>query len=193
MSNAAGVSLQCAECQTVLAEGERRIETDGGVFCERCFDRLSRSVREALAGQSQDIDYGRALVGAIAGGLGGAAVWWGFTIFTGIAFGLVAIVIGIAVGRGLLMFSGGKRSRGLQILSVSVASISYFYATYLVNRSYMLKGIEGTSEVGLPLLPLDPSLFISVVSVGFELFDLIFLAIVAYEAWTIPAPVRLRE
>ncbi len=81
----------------------------------------------------------------------------------------------------------------MQILSVSVASISYFYATYLVNRSYMLKGIEGTSEVGLPLLPLDPSLFISVVSVGFELFDLIFLAIVAYEAWTIPAPVRLRE
>lgn len=47
-------------------------------------------------------------------------------------------------------------------------------------------GVDGQ----LPLLP-DLSTFIEVIGLGFSPIDLIFLGIVVYEAWKIPAPIRL--
>lgn len=49
---------------------------------------------------------------------------------------------------------------------------------------------EGKESV-LPFLP-APSLFYGVVSINFDAFSLLFLSIVLWEAWKLPAPVKLR-
>lgn len=187
-----GEEIRCAECGTRLPDETDRIVTDDGIFCRTCFANLRAQVERAVQAQSQDVPYPTALVGAIAGGALGVLAWWGFTVVTKISFGLVALVIGYGVGKGVVLGAGGKRSPGLQVMSAAVAGVSFFYATYLVNRSFFHRAlVEQGDSLRLPLLP-DPGLFLEVARVGFTAFDLIFLAIVLWEAWRLPAPFRIR-
>lgn len=184
---------RCAECGASLAEGDARVETDDGLFCGTCFENLKNQVQRALQEQSTDINYPMALAGGLAGGAIGALVWWGFTVVTKIAFGLVAVVIGFAVGKGVTVLAGGKRSTGLQFLSTGVALLSFGYATYLVNRSFIQQAFAAEGEtIALPFLP-DTGLFMRVVSTGFEAFDVVFLGIVLWQAWKMPAPIRIAD
>lgn len=181
----------CMECGRELVADEPRQTTAEGAFCLACFERLAAQVKGIFATQAQDINYPLATVGGMLGGFVGGLVWWGFTVLTNVAFGLVAIVIGVAVGKGVHIFSGRKRSRALQVLSVALAAVSYFGATYMVTRSFLLDHPTDTGAiVALPLLP-DPLLALSVVRLGFDGFDLLFLAIAMWEAWKIPAPIRV--
>lgn len=186
-----GSEVRCAQCNTVLVEGRDREVTDDGTFCRPCFNNLTAQLQQALADQGRDVNYAMALVGGLAGGALGTLAWWGFTVLTNIAFGLVAVIIGIAVGRGVFMLSGYKRHLNLQIMAVVISILSFAYASYLVNRTFIHRAFaEDGTPIVLPLLP-DPTLFFRVIQAGFGLFDIIFLAIVVWEAWKIPAPVRL--
>lgn len=189
--NPASAEVSCAECRGVLREGHDREVTDDGVFCRPCFNNLTAELRQALAAQGTDVNYPAALLGAVLGGAAGAAVWWGFTVVTSIAFGLVAIVIGVAVGKGVVLFSGSKRHFNLQILSVVVSVVAFFYATFLVNRTFIQRAFAKRGEtLIIPLLP-ELDQFLRVVTAGFGIMDLVFLAIVVWEAWKIPAPIQL--
>lgn len=183
--------VRCAECGTFLREGQDREVTDDGVFCRHCFTALTVQLQQVVAAQGADVNYAAAALGGLAGAVIGVLAWWGFTVLTHVAFGLVAIVIGVAVGKGVVMASGNKHHRNLQVLSVIVSVAGFFYATYLVNRTFILRAYADKGEaVALPLLP-EPGLFFGVVAAGFGLMDLVFLAIVVYEAWRIPAPLKL--
>jgi hypothetical protein len=187
----AAQAIQCAECGTLFNAGDDREVTDRGAFCRPCYNNLAAQVQQAIAAQSQDVNYSMALVGAVGGAVIGVLAWWGFTVVTHISFGLVAVVIGIAVGKGAVMLSGDKRSTGLQALSVSVSVVAFFYASYLVNRTFVHRAFEEEGVEGvLPLLP-SPGVFVEVIGLNFGFMDLIFLAIVVYEAWKIPAPISL--
>ena len=182
---------RCAQCSSVLHEGQDRQATDGGTFCRPCFDQLQEHVRRSLQSQGEDINYPLATIGALLGGLAGAVVWWGFTVMTNIAFGLVAVVIGFTVGKGTLILSGYKRAVGLQGLAVVIAGLSYVYASYLVNRTFVLRAMAEQGEtIVLPLLP-PPGLLVQVVGLSFDVMDVVFLALVLWQAWKMPAPVRL--
>ena len=183
--------LRCAQCSTVLREGEDRETTEEGVFCRPCFNNLTVQLRQAIEAQGTEINYSMAVVGGLLGAGIGIGAWWGFTVVTNIVFGLVAVVIGFTVGKGVIILSGDKRSQGLQILSVAIAALSFFYATFLVNRTFILRDYaERGEEVDIPLLP-SPELFFEVVRLGFRIMDLVFLAIVVYQAWKIPAPLKI--
>ena len=184
--------IRCLECSTPISEGVATVRTARGVFCADCFARLKQQAQQVLAAQSENIDFTRALAGALLGGIGGAVVWWGVTIATHVSFGLVAIVIGVAVGKGIVMLTGGKRAQSLQVMSVMVAAAAYAVGTYLTKRTFILEYLHRQGKlVDLPLVPTSPSYFFGVVSAGFHAFDLVFLAIVVHQAWKIPAPVRL--
>ena len=184
-------AVRCAECGTLLSEGQDRETTDDSVFCRPCFNNLTAQLQQAVAVQGQEINYSIAAVGGLLGAAIGVLVWWGFTVVTNIAFGLVAVVIGFAVGKGVVMFSGNKRSQGLQITSVIIAALGFVYASYLVTRSFVLKAFaEEGQELALPLIP-TPDLLIGVLQAGFGFMDFVFLAIVVYQAWKIPEPMRI--
>ena len=182
---------QCAECGTILQEGLDRQQTDDAVFCRPCFERLTLEVGHAIASQGEEINYPMAFAGGLAGSLFGAIVWWGFTAATGWHLGLVAIVIGYATARGVVRMSGGKRHINLQIMSIALSIAGFAYGRYLVNRSLIIESFAKDGQaVAISLLP-NPDVFYAVISAGFRPFDLIFLAIVIYEAWKFPAPVKM--
>ena len=181
----------CAQCGKTLSPDDR-ISAGDRVFCRSCYASLRAELEQAVTARSTNINYVNATVGAVLGGIVGVMVWWGFTVVTHIAFGLIAVAIGFLVGQGAVRFAGGKHSRGLQILSVLVALGSYLCATYLVNMSFINKAFAEKGDafrVGFPPQNLD--LFIKVLKVGFGLMDFVFLAIVIYQAWKIPSPPRL--
>jgi len=192
VDDAVTTPVRCLECETSIGEGVSSVRTARGVFCADCFARLKEQARRVLAAQSEDIDFPRALFGALLGGIGGAAVWWGITIATHVSFGLVAVVIGVAVGKGIVSFTGGKRAESLQVMAVVVAAAAYAAGTYLTKRTFILESLHRQGRlIDLPLVPTSPAYFFRIASAGFQLFDLVFLAIVMYQAWRIPAPVRL--
>jgi len=183
--------VRCAECGGLLAAGQDRVATDDRVFCRPCYDNLSIQLHQVIETQTRDVNYAGGLLGALLGGVIGVLIWWGFTVATSVAFGLVAVVIGVAVAKGAVLLSGNKRSQGLQILSVVVSAVAYFYASYLVNRTFILRAFaEEGQAAALPFVP-GPGLFFEAIRAGFGLFDVVFLAIVLYQAWRIPAPLSL--
>jgi len=127
----------------------------------------------------------------VAGAAVGVIVWWGFTVLTNIKFGLVAVVIGFTVGKGIALITGGKRSRELQIISVIVATLAYFYANYLVYRTFYVRADPQYAEI-LGFVP-DPRLLFEVTKMSFGLFTIVFLAIVVYEAWRLVAPFPMQK
>lgn len=179
---------RCRECEKSLVPGEY-IETEQGAFCRSCYEKILNHIKAALAEQSRNINYPVSVLGAVLGGAAGAAVWWAVTFFTGYAVGLVAIVIGITVAKGMTFLNGGKRSRSLQILAVVTTLVSYFYAEYLVARSFIIKERAAYAEF-LSLIP-DPEIFFGLLKETFDVMSLVFLAIAVWQAWAMTQPVKI--
>lgn len=181
----------CAQCAKTFAT-EEMVASGERIFCRACYQSLRAELEAVVAAMSTDVNYFMASVGAVLGGAVGALVWWGFTVTTHIAFGLVAVIIGFLVGHGAVRFAGGKRSRGLQALSIVVAVASYLLASYLVNMTFINRAMAEQGESLRVSFPPDGLLlFVRVISLGFGLMDLVFLGIVVYQAWAIPRPILL--
>src|SRR5437879_852456 len=168
---------RCLECNTSISEGVATVRTARGVFCADCFARLKRQAQQVLAAQSENIDFSRALAGALLGGIGGAVVWWGVTIATHVSFGLIAIVIGVAVGKGIVTFTGGKRAQSLQVMSVVVAAAAFAVGTYLTKRTFILDYLQRQGKlVDLPHVPTSPRYVCVHASTGLQITDVHFHA-----------------
>ena len=184
-------AARCGRCQAALSETER-VAAGDRVFCRTCYDILKLQLRTGVAAMSQDINYPFAAIGAILGGVVGALAWWGFTVLTGIGFGLVAVVIGFLVGHGTLLLAGGKRSFGLQMLAVTVGAVSFLVAVYLVNMTFINQALAqqgAAGRIGFP--PASLSMLYQVIAANFGIMKLVFLGIVVYEGWVIPRPIKL--
>jgi len=183
-------AIQCAECGTSLDPSACHETAGGKTLCSPCHNNLRARLEQAVADQSKDVNYGMGVLGAMLGGAAGSLAWWGFTVVTEIELGLLAVVIGVAAGKGAVLFTGGKRSRGLQIISALCTTVAFFYATYLVNRTFVQQAMAHNGRpVLLPLLP-DPGTWMSIVSLNFGLFEVLFLGIAVYEAWKLTAPLQ---
>lgn len=181
----------CSECGKVLTS-EDRMPAGDRVFCASCHAMLRQQLEFAVQGMSEDINYVNATVGALLGGAVGVLAWWGFTVATSWSIGIIAIGIGWAVGWGTVKFSGGKRSRNLQLLSAGVALVSWVVATYLVNMTFINRQLAKQGESGRVSFPPETLEHAgAVISAGFGIMDVVFLAIMVWEAWKFPRPIRL--
>jgi len=181
---------RCVRCHTLLGATQDREVTANGLFCRSCHNNLQSERARAIEDQSRDINYPMALLGALVGGTIGVLAWWGITVMSNTAFGVVAILIGIAVGKGATWMAGNKTSRGVQVMSVVIAGVSFFYASYLVNRTFVQQALaKDGKEVLLSLFP-NPDLFLRVVLLDFDFLTGLFLAIALYEAWKFSAPLK---
>ena len=141
-----------------------------------------------------DVNYPMAALGAVLGGALGVGFWWGFTVVTKFALGLVAVAIGWLVGQGAVRFAGDKRSTGLQVLAVAVSLVSFAVASYLVKMTFINEELARTGDpLRVTFPPPTLAAFVAVVSLGFRAMDLVFLGITVWQAWVIPRPPRLPE
>src|SRR5262249_31802409 len=138
------------------------------------------------------INYPNAALGAVLGGTAGVLVWWGFTVLTHWSIGIIAVGLGWAVGWGTVTFSGRKRSQGLQILSAVGAALGWVGADYLVDMTFVNKALaEQGSTVRVTFPPESIDQFAKVFAAGFGIMDIVFLAIMVWEAWKFPRPLVL--
>ena len=181
----------CARCDKPLGADDR-VDTGDRTFCRTCYDALRMQLQQGIEGMSRDVNYPMAVLGALLGGAAGVLLWWGFTVFSKISFGLVAVAIGFLVAHGAMRFAGQKRSAGLQAVAIAVAVLSFVVATYLVNATFINEELAKRNETWrVPYVPENLRSFYLVAYSGFDYMDLVFLGIVVWEAWSIPRPLRL--
>lgn len=184
-------SLTCDRCSTSV-QAVDAIRAGAKTFCRSCYETLREQLVNATQQMSSNINYANAAGGAVLGGVVGAVLWWGFTVATKISFGLVAVAIGFLVGQGAVRFSGMKRSRGLQLLSVGVALASFAVATYLVDMTFVNQALAQQGDPRrIPFPPGSLYMLWVVVRSGFGGMDAVFLAITLWQAWKIPMPMRI--
>lgn len=190
MDEAASSLKACAQCGRSVTPVDR-VDTADRSFCRTCYDQLQSELHEVARQSSRDIPYPAAFTGAVLGGILGALVWWGFTVITSVALGLIAIAIGFLVGHGAVRFSGGKKSREMQIMCVAVALVSILAATYLVNMTFINQAFEKQGEAQRLAFPSSLDIFFRVIALNFGIMDVVFIAITLWEAWKIPAPLTI--
>ena len=191
LPTATPTETRCARCRAALTENDR-VTAGDRVFCRTCYDILKLELRRGVATMSEDINYPRAVLGAILGGVVGVLAWWGFTVLTKIGFGLVAVVIGVLVGHGALRFAGGKRSVGLQAIAVVVGALSFLVAAYLVNMTFINEVLAQRGETWrVTFPPMGLGMFYKVLAANFGIMKVVFLGVIVYEAWFIPRPIKL--
>lgn len=161
-------TTSCAQCGKPLGADEG-VVAQGRRFCKGCFEALASVVRGAVQAQSADVSYPAAIAGAVAGGAVGAVAWYLFVRVTHWYLGIVAIVIGYAVGKGISIATGGKRSESLQYLSAGVSLAAFVAASCAVN--FYLGGPSRLWDFGLA--------------------ELVFGAITVYEGWIAVRPLQL--
>jgi len=191
---AISIATRCARCQTALV-ANNVVTVDDRAFCRTCSDIFKMQIRNRSTGTSPgvaSVNYPLAALGAILGGTVGALAWWGLTVLTRTGFGLVAVVIGLLVGLGTVFFARGKRSVGLQALSLLIGVLSFLIAVYLVNMTFLNQLLAQRGEsarVAFP--PTSLETFYKVVAINFGIMKVAFLGVIAYLAWVIPRPVKL--
>ena len=121
-----------------------------------------------------------ALLGAMLGGVVGGALWWIIAKLTDRGFGLVAIVIGFAVGLGAAMLAGQRITIATRVIAGVVGILTYLAASYYVNRSIIMEFSNGAADI--PVLP-GPRIAWEVIGADWQPIDFAFVAIVAYTAF----------
>ncbi len=183
----------CAECGRHLAP-EDRVAAGDKVFCSNCHSMLRQQLADAVRQMSEDINYPSAAFGAVLCGLAGVLAWWGVTVASKWSLGIIAVGVGWAVGWGTLRFAGGKRSQPLQMLAAGVATACWVLATYLVNMTFINQSLAKANEpFRVPFPPASLEMFGDVMKSGFGIMDVVFLAIMVWEAWKFPRPLVIPE
>ena len=102
----------CAVCKHPITTSY--FEINGKVTCERCRGRILSVWNRGSAAHRGAKAFG---LGALAAALG-AAVYFGIAALTGYEFGLIAVLVGLAVGIAVRKGSGGRGGWRYQLLAM---------------------------------------------------------------------------
>jgi hypothetical protein len=114
----AGPERTCKACNTPLAGAY--YEVNGHMVCERCCFQL----REGTPAGSRPGRVVRAAGAGAVAALGGAVLYWAILAATGYEFGLIAIVVGFAVGRAVRWGSRGRGGWAYQTLAIALTYLA---------------------------------------------------------------------
>lgn len=194
---AISTATRCARCQTPLVANDV-VTVNERAFCRTCSDIYKMQLGNRAPGRprikSDRVNYPMAALGAMLGGTVGALAWWGLTVLTRTGFGALAVIIGLVVGYGTLLFAGGRRSVGLQILSLVTGVLSFLVAAYLVNMTLLNQLLAERGEAArVAFPPMSLETFYKVVAMNFGIMKVAFLGVIAYLAWVVPRPLKLPQ
>jgi len=133
--------LRCRACQQVIPDEYYRAQTAGGnvVVCGPCVQRIQSGQQSP---PSSSLLHAVLYGGAAA--IAGCALYAAVSIVTGLEVGIVAIVVGIMVGKAIRYASHGLGGRPQQILAVgltyfaittSYVSVFLFHALFQTTKS----------------------------------------------------------
>jgi hypothetical protein len=120
----------CAECGQPIRDVY--YEVNGRVLCDRC----RRQAQAKWAAGSSAGRFGRAVVFGLAAAAAGSALYYGVLALTGYEFGLIAIVVGLAVGAAVNKGSNGRGGWKYQTLAMflTYTSIVSSYVPVIIKE-----------------------------------------------------------
>lgn len=138
--HAAAGPATCSRCETSLTE---YWGVDGNVLCERCKDEVlaERSAPEGATGRVF-----KALGLGFGGMLVGATVWYLVGKFTGYEVGLIAILLGFLVGKGIFIGSGKRGGIGYQIMALLITYFGIGAGMAPMAFEQLSQGVEQTTD-----------------------------------------------
>jgi hypothetical protein len=129
----APAQAQCGECRRALIGFY--YDVSGQTICEAC----KYTIEARLSGGSAAGRFARATGAGVVAAALGAAVYYAISALTGYEFGLIAIVVGFAVGSAVRWGSEGRGGKSYQALAMML--------TYLaIVTTYIPPIIEGFRE-----------------------------------------------
>jgi hypothetical protein len=127
-------ATKCTECSQSIYSVY--YESGGNILCERCKLEGDAPVAGWAAGR-----FGRALLAGSGAAIAGSLVYYAVSALTGYQFGLIAIVVGLAVGKAVRW--GSKNRGGWRYQTIAVA------LTYLsIVATYVPYVFQGMVEAG---------------------------------------------
>ena len=111
-------ALSCAFCGKPIATSYYNVA--GRAACESC----KHVAENAIAAQSSNDAFFRAVVFGAGAAIAGAAIYYGVIALLGLEIGIVAILIGYMVGRAIRKGARGGGGRRYQVLAVALTYLS---------------------------------------------------------------------
>lgn len=178
-NNEAGKGATCAICQTAI--DKTYFTANGAVVCERC--------KEQLAQRPQGFEAQSFVKGALFGsGVAalGSVVWYAIARFTGYEFGLLAIVIGVFVGKAVQKGAGFRSGVAYQLLAVGLTYVS-------IVAAYAPAAIAGSGEDVSILAVIIVCLAAPFLAGSSNIIGILIIGFGIYEAWKYSkvAPIEL--
>jgi hypothetical protein len=173
--------------RNLVASGMTESEANQAV--ERIYFQLKKSVEEEEFS-------GEVLVPVLLGGLIaaviGGVVWGAIAIWTGYEIGYVAWGVGLLCGLGVVMLSQGKRGMPLQVIAVAASVLGIVigkYGTYQHIFQESLMAMENGAAIAAEFSLFSVGmiqLFMADLSNMVGGFDLLWIGLAVYTAWSIP-------
>jgi hypothetical protein len=116
-------ALTCAKCSTAIFSAY--YSAGGAVLCERCSFAFGASPNGSRAGR-----FLRAFFAGFGVAIAGAVLYYAIRELTGYEFGLVAILLGFAIGKAVRWGSGGRGGWRYQTLAVALTYVA-IVSTYV--------------------------------------------------------------
>jgi hypothetical protein len=131
-------AADCSQCRQRIASVY--YETAGNLLCERCkFERESAPMGGSLG------RFSRASLAGLGAAIAGSLLYFAVRELTGYEFGLIAIVVGIAVGKAVHWGSKGRGGWRYQTLAIALTYLS-IVATYVPQIFKELAESDQTEE-----------------------------------------------
>lgn len=112
----AATAPRCAFCQRALLGSY--FDVNGHAACEACRHRVEQEYARGPGTRA----FLKALAAGLGAAIGGFLLYWAIQEFTGYEFGLIAVVVGIAVGRAVRW---GSRGRGGWVYQTMAIALTY--------------------------------------------------------------------
>lgn len=181
----------CAQCQTPIPAGEPSMTVDAGTLCMPCYDALRAEVQRQVQALTSNINYPLAFAGNAAGAAVGAGIYAASVALSGWDIALVAIAIPWLGVRAQALVIGPKRSQALQVMTIAL-SLGFFAISRVLTAWMVFNDMaaeQGMETIPLAMLPLASIDLLFAIA---QPLDLLWVGIVAYEAWRLSKPYQIR-
>jgi hypothetical protein len=148
--------VTCSRCEQSLTE---YWTLDGAVLCERCANELQA---ERTSGEGAAARVGKAFAFGIGGMLVGAGVWYAVAKLANLEVGLIAILLGWLVGKGVHLGSEKRGGLGYQVMAVlitylgiGVAGVPFAIDGWNEAQQQMVDSLAAVDSASSPTIPMD--------------------------------------
>jgi hypothetical protein len=150
--------VTCSRCETQLTE---YWSVDGAVCCERCKEEIlaERTSSDGAVGR-----VGKAFAFGLGGMIAGALVWYAVAKFADLQLGLIAILLGWLVGKGIHYGSEKRGGIGYQLMAIVItylgigaASVPFVLEGWDEIAAQMSDSLAADTTVAVPAAAMSDS------------------------------------